>query len=116
MSPRLTPLAAALLLVLLLTSCAQPMSEPGPRDRVRTLNGLMTTIVVGDQRFALALFAPPVSMLLIRTGPMFFWVTPSPAMRQVVVQDEFKGTPEDAHLLEVNEAGTVDYACTMRWS
>ena len=35
---------------------------------------------------------------------------------QVVVQDEFKATPEDAHLLEVNEAGTVDYACTMRWS
>src|SRR5690242_12510133 len=114
MSPRLTALAAVLL-VLLLTSCARPGPEPGPRDQVRQLNGLglMTTMVVGHQRFALALFAPPVSMLLIRTGPMFFWVTPSPAMHEIVVQDEFRGSPEDAHLLEVNDSGTVDYACTM---
>ena len=46
---------------------------------------------------------------------MFFWVTPSPAMRQVVVQDEFRGVPGDSHVLEVNDAGTVDYSYTMRW-
>jgi hypothetical protein len=107
--------ALALVAAVMLNGCAARLSEPATGQHFRPLTGAAATVAVGDQRFALVVFAPPVPMLLVRTGPMFFWVTPSAALRQVFLEDEIKGVPVDTHVLQVNATGTMDCTYTLRW-
>ena len=115
MARRATPPALALAAALLLTGCAASTPQTGPGQHLQTLTGGAVTLAVGDQRVALAVFAPPVPMLLVRTGPMFFWVTPSAGLREIFLQDEVNGVPVDTHVLEVNASGTMDCTYTFRW-
>jgi hypothetical protein len=108
--------ALALLALLLLPGCTASVPEPVHTERFSMLNGSAATLALGDQRFALALFAPPAPMLLVRTGPAYFWITPSLTLRQVFLEDEVEGVPIDSHVLAVNATGTTDYMYTMRWS
>lgn len=108
--------AVALTAVVLLGGCgAQRQQGIAPGEEPQPLSGTSTTFSVGNQRFALAVFPPPASMVLVRTGPVFVWVTPSPALHDLYVQDVVAGKPQATHVLDVNDSGTVDYTYSLRW-
>jgi hypothetical protein len=107
--------ALGLVAAVLLSGCAARVPAPDPGQHFRALTGTSVAMDVGHQRFALVMFAPPVPMLLVRTGPMFFWVTPSTTLRQMFLEDEVNGVPVDTHVLQINAAGTMDCTYTLRW-
>jgi hypothetical protein len=114
MARRLAGVVAALLLALPLMGCAAPAPDPG--EGTRPLGGATATLAVGKLRFALVLCAPPVSLLLLRAGPMFVWLTPNVSTHEVLIEDDVRGEPATSHLLQINDSGTVDYQTTLRWT
>ena len=102
--------------VVLLGGCAPPERPPGVDEPPRQLSGEVLTFSMGGQRMAVALFTPPATMLLVRTGPVFFWATPSPGLRSVYLQDVVTGQAVDTHVLRVNPNGMVDYRYAFDWS
>ncbi len=112
---RALSLALALLAALMLGGCGAQEREPARTDHFLTLNGSAATLAMGDQRFALAVLAPPAPMLLVRAGPRFFWVTPSLTLREVFVEDQVADGPVDTHVLAVNANGSLDCTYTMQF-
>jgi hypothetical protein len=73
------------------------------------------TFRLAGQRFALAAYGPPASLIVARLGQWYVWATPGPAMRDVFVQEVVDGQPSDGPVLVVNPGGVVDYTCTFEW-
>jgi hypothetical protein len=108
-------LGIGLLAATFLCSCGASQAA-ATADHVAQLREAAVTFEVGGQRFALALLAPPASMVLLRTGPVFWWMSPSPALHDVYLEDVIDGTPVATHVLQVNPQGTLDYTVTLRWA
>jgi hypothetical protein len=100
---------------LLLSSCATGHEVIEPPGQPQDLSGAAVTFVLNGRHFALAAFAPPASMVLVETGPLFFWVTPSSAVRYLFLQDVVGGRPTGTHVLRINAGGTTDYEYTLSW-
>ncbi len=101
--------------MLLLSSCAASHDVVEPPGQPQDLNGAAVTFVLGGRHFALAALAPPASMVLVETGPLFFWVTPSSAVRYLYLQDVVAGRAVGTHVLQINAGGTTDYEYTLSW-
>ncbi|HZV52370.1 MAG TPA: hypothetical protein VFD49_21735 [Candidatus Dormibacteraeota bacterium] len=114
MSPR-ARLAAGIAATFLLSSCAAGHEVIEPPGQPQDLSGAAVTFVLDGRHFALAAFAPPASMVLVETGPLFFWVTPSSAIRYLFLQDVVAGRPAGTHVLRINAGGTADYEYTLSW-
>jgi hypothetical protein len=112
---RLGPLVSLLASAMLLAGCELQRPELPPDGQPQQLRGGVVTFVVGQHRFLLAAFPPPASLLLVRTGPAFFWATPTPSIRDVFVEDTVAGRQVSNRTLEVNRSGSVDYTYAVRW-
>ncbi|SRR6266545_2111301 len=107
--------AAAVLVSALLAGCADQSYDAGVEQRLLQLQGPTATLAIGDQRFAVAAFPPPATMLLIRAGPMFLWATPTPALHHLYVEDVVGERSVESHVLAIDTAGTVDCTYAFRW-
>lgn len=101
--------------LLLLCSCASPTAGSDSTGEPQELTGGVVSFTVGQHRCLMAAFTPPASLVVVRTGPMFFWMSPSPAVRHVYLEDVVNGRLAGTHVLEVNRTGSVDYSYTLSW-
>ena len=111
---RLAVLLAACCAVLV-AGCGPDRPPVDPTRQPLPLEGPAVTFQVGDQRFAVAAFAPPASLVVVRAGSVFLWGTPNPAVRNVYLEDVVGDRPADRHLLQVNGAGRVDCTYALHW-
>ena len=98
-----------------LGGCARPEYADDATRPTLVLDGPTVTFTVAGQRFAVAAFGPPATLLLVRVGPEYVWVTPTPAIRDVYVQELVGDQPDSRHVLVANQAGTVDCVSALRW-
>lgn len=95
--------------------CAERHYADDVTQPTLVLDGPSFTFTVGEQRFAIAVFGPPATLLLMRVGPEYVWVTPTPAIRDVYVQELVGDRPDSSHVLVANAAGSVDCVSALRW-
>jgi hypothetical protein len=113
---RLSGGAAALAAALLLAGCgSQRFADDTPWPTL-LLDGPSATFSIGHQRFAVAAFGPPASMLLVRAGPVYFWATPTVSLRDLYVEELVGDQPVASRVLVVDRGGRVDCAYSLRWS
>jgi hypothetical protein len=116
MATRLPGLMAAIGAAVLLGGCATSQPPAGADDQPREVAGAAFTFSVGSHRFAIAAFGSPALMVMVRLGPTYVWVTPSPALRRVYLEDVVGDQPDAGHVLDVNANGTADCLYALRWS
>jgi hypothetical protein len=98
-----------------LSGCAAQEYADDATQPTLVLAGPSATFTVADQRFAVAAFGPPATLLLMRIGPEYLWATTTPAIRDVYVQELVGDRTVGSHVLEANQAGTVDCTYALRW-
>jgi hypothetical protein len=113
---RLCGLAAAFGAAALLGGCAASQPPPRADDQPREVAGASFTFAVGSHRFAIAAFGTPALMVMVRLDPTYVWVTPSPALRRVYLEDMVGDEPDAGHVLDVNANGTLDCVYALHWS
>jgi hypothetical protein len=121
MPQRLRALAGGLAVTVALGACsgasasgAGPLADP-TQASPRSVRGTAWTFAVGSQRLAVAVI-PPVSMVLVRTGPYTFWATPSYTPRFLYLEERVSGHPAGNEALIVNPDGAADYRYTLAWN
>jgi hypothetical protein len=107
--------AAALVLTAALAGCVGQPYRAGVEQRLLQLQGPAATFSIADQRYAIAAFPPPATMLLVRAGPVYLWATPTPTLHDLYLQDVVGDRWVDSHVLLVGSAGTVDCSYAFRW-
>lgn len=102
--------------MLLTAACAgiQPPELPSYQP-LPLHNGVSLTFRLGSQRFGLAAYGPPASLIVARLGLWYVWATPGPAIRDLFVREVVDGQSSDGPVLVVNQTGVVDYSCTFEW-
>lgn len=108
-------LVSGLLAALLLAGCEATSAAHDPPGEPQSLNGGVVTFTIGQHRFVMAAFAPPANLVLLRTGSLFFWASPNPALRHVYLEDVVNGRPAGSNVLEINHNGSMDYSYALIW-
>ncbi|HXM58017.1 MAG TPA: hypothetical protein VOB72_21650 [Candidatus Dormibacteraeota bacterium] len=106
---------AALAATVLASGCAPPRYAADTPRPTLELDGPSAAFSIGQERFAVAAFGPPASLLLVRAGPVYFWATPAPGLHELYVQERVGGRPVADHVLVVDGGGRVDCTYTLRW-